>query len=84
MARQIKAELDSGRKVARSGLAGEILSHKVLSHILAYSGSGARFLTSMVMHSAGSSTTLAPLQVKAEPKNVFPEDALFKRMQMLR
>jgi len=79
MARQIKAESDSGRKGARSGLAGE-----VLSHILAYSGSGARFLTSMVTHSAGSSTPLAPLQVKAEPKNVFPEDALFKRMQMLR
>jgi hypothetical protein len=79
MARQIKVELDSGRKGARSGLAGE-----VLSHILAYSRSGARFLTSMVMHSVGASTTHESLQVKAEPKNVFPEDALFKRMQMLR
>ena len=67
MARQIKAELNSERKVARSGLAGE-----VLSHILAYSGSGARFLTSMVMHSVGSSTTLATLQFKAEPRTYSP------------
>ena len=79
MARQIKVELNSGNKVARLGFAGE-----VLSHILAYSGSGARFLTSMVMHSVGSSTTHESLQVKAEPMNIFPEDALFKRMQMLR
>jgi hypothetical protein len=79
MARQIKVELDSGRKGARSGLAGE-----VLSHILAYSGPGARFFTLMVMHSVGSSTTHESLQVKAEPMNIFPEDALFKRMQMLR
>jgi hypothetical protein len=79
MARQIRVELNSGRKVARSGLVG-----KVLSHTLAYNGPGARLLTSMVMHSAGSATTPALLQFKTEPRNVFPEDVLFNRMQMLR
>jgi hypothetical protein len=45
---------------------------------------GARVLTSMVMLSANSATVSATLGVKAEPRNVFPEDALYKRMQMLR
>ena len=79
MARQIKVGLNSEIKAARSGLAG-----RVLSRLLAYNGLGARVLTSMVMLSANSATVSTTIGVKAEPRNVFPEDALYKRMQMLR
>jgi hypothetical protein len=79
MARQIEVGLNSGRKTAGSGIVG-----KVFSRVLTYNGPGARFLTSILMHSSDSSTRPALLQVKAEPRNVFLEDALLKRMQMLR
>lgn len=83
MARHIKVGLNSGKKAARSGLAG-----RVLSRLPAYNGLGARVLASMAMLSADSVTVstsaCATLGVKAEPRNVFPEDALYKRMQMLR
>lgn len=79
MARHIKVGLNSGKKPARSGLAG-----KILSHLSAHSGLGARILTSMVMLSANSATVPTTLGVRAEHRNVFPEDALYKRMQMLR
>ena len=79
MARQIKVGLNSEIKAARSGLAG-----RVLSRLLAYNGLGARVLTSMVMLSANSATVSTTIGVKAEPRNVFPEDALYKRMQLLR
>jgi hypothetical protein len=79
MARQIKIGLNSGRKVAGSGFVG-----KVLSRILAYNGLGARLLTSIAMHSANMARGSTTLGVKAEPRNVFYEDALLKRMQMLR
>jgi hypothetical protein len=36
------------------------------------------------MHSANMATGSTTLGVKAEPRNVFYEDALLKRMQMLR
>ena len=79
MARQIKVGLNSGKKPTRSDLMG-----RVLSRLLAYNGLGARVLTSVVMLSADSVTVSTTLGVKAEPRNVFPEDALYKRMQMLR
>lgn len=79
MARQIKVGLNSGKKATRSGLAG-----RVLSRLLAYNRLGARILTSVVMISADSTTVSPTLGVKSESRNVLPEDAMYKRMQMLR
>jgi len=79
MARQLKVGLNSGKKATGPGLAG-----RVLSRLQAYNGLGARVLKSVVMLSADSATVSTTLGVKAEPRNVFPEDALYKRMQLLR
>ena len=79
MARHIKVGLNSGKKQGRSGLTG-----KILSHLSAHTGLGARILTSMVMLSANSVPVPATLGVRVEHQNVVPEDALSKRMQILR
>ena len=79
MTRQIKVGFNSGKKATRSGLAG-----KVLSRLLAYNGLGARVFTSMARISADSTTVSPTSGIKVEPRNAFPEDALYKRMQMLR
>ena len=79
MARHIKVGLNSVKKTARSGLTG-----KILSHLSAHNGLGERILTSTVMFSANSAKVPTTLGVMVEHRNVFPEDALYKRMQILR
>ena len=79
MACRIKVGLNSGKKATRSGFAG-----RILSRLLAYNSLGTRLLKSITMLSGDSATVSKPLGVMAEPRNVFPEDALYKRMQLLR
>ena len=79
MARHVKVGLNSGKKPARSDLVG-----KILSHLPAHNWLGARILRSIVLFSANPATAPTTLGVKVEDRNVFSEDVLYKRMQMLR
>ncbi len=79
MAQYLKIGLNSRRKPTRSGLVQDILLR-----VLSSNRFGAKILTSMLMLSENSVTVTTTAGVRVCARNVFPEDALLKRMQLLR